>query len=167
MGGTRIELCYRDAWVLCKSEGRNKAPMASEILLVEDDLESRDVITIWLELEGYRISAVSDGQAAIDACFQHPPDLIIVDLVMSNLDRLQTIRLMRAYSSTSTKPIIAVTDDRTALGVAALEAGADRVLRKPFDLETLVTIVRSLLVTRDPYRKVRASSRGRSVRPIS
>jgi DNA-binding response OmpR family regulator len=130
--------------------------MTSEILLVEDDYECRDVITIWLEVEGYKVSVAGNGQAAIEACFRHTPELVIVDLVMPDLDGVQTIRLMRALSSTSTKPIIAVTGDRTGMGVEALGAGADTLLQKPFNLDTLVTTVRTLLTPRDPYRKVRA-----------
>jgi two-component system response regulator MprA len=97
-----------------------------------------------LELEGYRVTAVHDGAAALDAVRTEQPDLVLLDVMMPVLDGLTACRVLR--SERNRVPILMLTA-RTETGdrVAGLDAGADDYLAKPFALDELLARIRALL----------------------
>jgi two-component system, OmpR family, KDP operon response regulator KdpE len=114
-----------------------------QIVVVEDDAGIRQVIRVLLEADGYRVvEAATAARADIEAR-SHRPDLMIVDLGLPDADGLVVIRRVREWSPT---PII-VLSARTleAQKIAALDAGADDYVTKPFAAGELLARVRAAL----------------------
>jgi two-component system, OmpR family, response regulator MprA len=124
------------------SNGRRAS---ARILVVDDDRSLRRAISRALELEGYEVEVAEDGVQAL-ASFDgeaDPPDLIVLDILMPNLDGLTACRAIRAKSRV---PILMLTA-RGAVEerVEGLDAGADDYLTKPFAVVELIARVRALL----------------------
>ncbi|MCL2504580.1 MAG: response regulator transcription factor [Coriobacteriia bacterium] len=127
---------------------------SKRILLVEDEKAIRDVVSAYLEREGYWVTPAADGQVAIDQFSKSRFDLVVLDLMLPKVPGEQVCRTVR---DTSDVPIIMLTakgelEDR----VAGLELGADDYLVKPFSPRELVARVRALLrrarVDEEPQR---------------
>ena len=125
------------------------------ILLVEDEKAIRDAVAAYLERENYWVTAVGDGQEALEEFSKHHFDLVVLDLM---LPRVPGERVCRAIRDNSDVPIIMLTakgevEDR----IIGLELGADDYLVKPFSPRELVARVRALLrrvhADSEPYRQ--------------
>ncbi len=116
----------------------------SSVLVVEDDRAVRESIERALRLEGYVVTTVADGLAALEAVPTTEPDAIVLDLLLPFLDGLSVCRRLRERGDKT--PILVLTaraevSDR----VAGLDAGADDYLSKPFALEELLARLRALI----------------------
>ena len=113
------------------------------ILVVDDDPEIRRVLQRGLAYEGYTVELAVDGQAALVLARQTPPDLVILDLRLPDLDGVEVCRRLRAGGDV---PILMLTArDGVSDKVAGLDAGADDYLVKPFVMDELLARVRALL----------------------
>ena len=114
------------------------------ILVVDDDPAVCGSIGRALRLESYDVETASDGQAALKALNTSPPDAVVLDLQLPDIDGLEVCRRMRAAGDDT--PVLMLTardavDDR----VQGLDAGADDYLVKPFALAELLARLRALL----------------------
>jgi len=118
--------------------------MGAGIVIAEDDRAVRESLTRALELEGYSVTAVGDGAAALEVAVRPGADLLVLDLGMPNVDGLTVCRRLR--SAGSRLPILVLTA-RTEVSdrISGLDAGADDYLPKPFALDELFARIRSLL----------------------
>jgi len=117
---------------------------APRVLVAEDDRSVRESLVRALRLEGYDVHPVTDGEQALAAVDSDPPDLIVLDIMMPNVDGLTVCRRLRARDVDL--PILMLTarheiSDR----VTGLDAGADDYLVKPFALDELTARMRALL----------------------
>ncbi|HMJ34456.1 MAG TPA: response regulator transcription factor [Baekduia sp.] len=114
------------------------------VLLVDDDASIRRMLERTLVAEGYAVTAVADGGAALAGVERSLPDVIVLDVAMPGLDGLAVTRRLRAKALAV--PILLLTA-RDALEdrVAGLDAGADDYLVKPFEAEELAARLRALL----------------------
>jgi len=117
----------------------------TSILLVEDDRSLRELVTMVLELEGYAVTTANNGQEAIDYLSKHEVALIILDLFMPVLDGVHVMHWIRVEHVSDTPVLIvtAMADDKTRSTIMA--AGANVIVKKPFDVKTLVQFVDELL----------------------
>ncbi len=116
------------------------------ILIAEDEPHLREILRLQLECEGYRVLEAADGREAVDAAFQHLPDLILLDVMMPELDGLEVHRRLREAFSTRHIPVIlltarASTDEK----VSGLADGVNDYVTKPWDRRELLLRVRNLL----------------------
>jgi two-component system response regulator MprA len=113
-------------------------------LVVDDDPELRAALTRALRLDGYDVTAVSDGLKALDAVATGAPDVVVLDLMMPYVGGLEVCRRLRAKGDRT--PILVLTArDEVGHRVAGLDAGADDYLVKPFALDELRARLRALL----------------------
>jgi len=116
------------------------------ILVVDDVADNREIVRARLESQGYEITTADDGEAALAAVAESPPDLILLDVMMPKLDGIETVKRLKADTTLPFIPVIlltAKTDTKDV--VAGLEAGADEYLTKPFDHGALLARVRAML----------------------
>ena len=116
---------------------------SARILIIEDEQAIRRFLRASLNSEGYDLTEAEDGKAGLKFVTSQPPDLIILDLGLPDMDGLEIIRQVREWS---TVPIIVL----SARGqekdkVAALDAGADDYLTKPFGVRELLARMRVTL----------------------
>ena len=118
------------------------------VLVVEDEPAVRQALAINLRARDYDVTTVADGAAALAAAESRPPDVVILDLGLPDMDGNDVIEGLRGWSQA---PII-VLSARTAQGdkVVALDVGADDYVTKPFGMDELLARLRAALRRRGP-----------------
>lgn len=115
------------------------------ILVVEDDPDTRDLLMIRLNMEGYVATGAEDGRDGLNKISEEDPDLMITDLCMPKLAGVELIKLVRELEKYKKLPIVAISAFGSGESNEAREAGADIVLRKPLALDLLALVVKELL----------------------
>ena len=128
-----------------------------QILLAEDNADLRMAIGRVLALEGAALSQAANGREAIEIAQRSKLDVIVMDLIMPVMSGLEATRALR--SAGSRVPIIAITADATPRArTAAVDAGCNAFLCKPFDSGDLVAAIRFLHPAAEPLAAVSVSS---------
>jgi two-component system, OmpR family, alkaline phosphatase synthesis response regulator PhoP len=114
------------------------------ILVVDDEPNIVHLARLYLERDGYRVEAVSDGRAALQAVERYKPALIVLDIMLPELDGLEVCRRLRAVQDPT--PILMCTArDEDVDKIIGLELGADDYLSKPFNPRELAARVKAIL----------------------
>jgi DNA-binding response OmpR family regulator len=114
-----------------------------QILVIEDEPNIREIVSLYLQRSGFNVHALEDGHQAQLWLSKQQPDLIIMDLMLPELDGYQLTSEIRARSDV---PIIMLTSRRDEVDrIAGLEMGADDYVVKPFSPQELVSRVRAVL----------------------
>jgi DNA-binding response OmpR family regulator len=115
----------------------------AKILVIDDDVDYLKSLKFILEINGYQVVTTTSGKDGLKKAFNYMPDLIILDLVMPQMDGVQTCRSFRALTAT---PIIILTAraDETSL-IQGLDAGADDFLVKPCSQNILIAKIAAIL----------------------
>ncbi len=113
------------------------------VLLVEDELQMRTFVRLALTAHGYRVLEVETGREALQQAAAHTPDLVLLDLGLSDMDGLDVTRGIREWSATPIIVISARGQERQK--VEALDAGADDYVTKPFGSAELLARIRVAL----------------------
>lgn len=118
----------------------------AKILVVDDEEHIRQLVTLYLEKEGFAVETAGDGRAALSRVNAVRPDLVVLDLMLPELDGWQVCRELRRSPLTEALPIIMLTArDDMIDRILGLELGADDYLTKPFNPRELVARVRAVL----------------------
>ena len=117
--------------------------MGKHILIVDDDALLRRSLAFNLEKAGYRVSAAATAEEALAQVRLDPPDLVLLDIGLPEMDGLDALRHLRQRIAV---PVIFLTARRRELDqVLGLELGADDYVTKPFDIAVLVARIRAVL----------------------
>lgn len=118
-------------------------PTKQKILIVDDDNNIAELISLYLTKECFETMIVGDGDAALSAVKSFEPNLILLDIMLPGMDGYQVCREVR---TTSTTPIIMLSAKGEIFDkVLGLELGADDYMEKPFDSKELVARVKAVL----------------------
>jgi two-component system, OmpR family, KDP operon response regulator KdpE len=122
--------------------------LAARVLIVEDEPALLRALRINLRARGYDVVTAAAGAEGLAAARRHPPDVVLLDLGLPDIDGGEVIRELRAWSRA---PVI-VLSGRAGSGdkIGALDAGADDYVTKPFDMEELLARLRAALRRGDP-----------------
>jgi CheY-like chemotaxis protein len=122
---------------------RHDPTPAPRALIVEDEPALLRALRINLRARGYNVGTATAGREALAEARRHPPDLVLLDLGLPDLDGTEVIRELRGWS---TAPVIVLSGrSGSSDKIGALDAGADDYVTKPFDMEELLARLRAAL----------------------
>jgi DNA-binding response OmpR family regulator len=117
--------------------------MAIEILLIDDDPDFSIMLRTLLRGRDFQVRSVYTGEDGIEACRENPPDVVVLDLLMPNIDGWEVCERIRSFSDV---PIIILSALGAPASVArALDAGADDYLIKPIHASLLASRLNALV----------------------
>jgi len=131
--------------VAVPSDARREGSQARpRLLVVEDDPNIVELLSASLRFAGFEVSAVTNGAEAVAAARQAPPDLVVLDVMLPDLDGFEVIRRMRE-GGTRTPVVFLTARDATEDKIRGLTLGGDDYVTKPFSLEELTARIRAVL----------------------
>ena len=117
--------------------------MAISVLVIEDDRNIAELLQMYLEKEGYKVTLAFDGGQGLSIFHSLQPDLVLLDVMMPVMDGWSVCRTIRAESNT---PVIMLTaKSQTDDKVAGLKAGADDYITKPFEMKEVLARIEAVL----------------------
>ncbi len=120
--------------------------MKDRILVVDDDPDILQFVEMNLDMEGFDTQTAESGKIALEVARERPPDLILLDVMMPELDGLTVLRRLRSSPATASIPVVLLTAKALAEDrVRGLDLGADDYITKPFDIEELLARVKAVL----------------------
>jgi len=118
----------------------------ASILIVEDDLDVADMLNAYFKVQGYDVRVSNWGEDGVNTCQENPPQLVILDIRLPDIDGYEVARRLRKNRRTQNIPIIFLTEKRARNDrLMGLELGADDYITKPFDVQELRLRVRNAL----------------------
>jgi two-component system response regulator ResD len=113
------------------------------VLVVDDEPIVRDVLTRYLEKEGFRVDAAEDGEVALELAARSRPDIVVLDLMLPKVDGFEVFRRLRGLGDV---PVVMLTAKGEEVDrVVGLELGADDYVSKPFSPREVVARIRAVL----------------------
>lgn len=126
-----------------------------KIMVVDDDLTSRDLVTNYLTKEGYEVIQAENGRRCLELMKDHTPDLILLDVMMPEIDGFKVCETLKKNEKTFHLPIVILSALNDKMDrVRSIELGADDFLCKPFDKTELLARVRSLLRIKFQHQQI-------------
>jgi len=116
------------------------------VLIVDDDPDIVRLVSYNLAHAGYDVQVASTGRKALEAVRKHPPDLIVLDLMLPDVDGMEVCRTLRQQAPSRRIPILMLTAKGDEIDrVVGFEVGADDYVAKPFSPRELVLRIKSIL----------------------
>lgn len=129
-----------------------------KVLVVEDDSDISELLTLYFEAKGYEVETAHDGQEALTQLQRVQPDLMLLDVVLPKLDGWGVLTAVRAQSRI---PVILLTSlDDTDDVIKGLSLGADDYLCKPFEIRELDARIQSIIRRLEPVAEPLCITRG-------
>jgi len=117
-----------------------------KILIIEDETDVADLLTLNLRKAGYKISTATDGASGLQKARNNKPDFIILDLMLPKMSGLEVCRILKTDSATAQMPILMLTAKAEEVDrIVGLEFGADDYVTKPFSPREIVLRIRAIL----------------------
>ncbi|GAC86067.1 two-component response regulator PhoP [Gordonia paraffinivorans NBRC 108238] len=123
---------------------RDDAPRGAKVLVVDDEENIRELLSVSLKFQGYQVDTAADGPSAIDKCRTRKPDVLILDVMMPGMDGFGLLRRLRA-DGVEAPALFLSARDSVADKVNGLTIGGDDYVTKPFSLEEVVARLQVLL----------------------
>jgi DNA-binding response OmpR family regulator len=120
-----------------------------KVIIVDDDRETREMLSLALELEGFEVAQAANGLRLISSLHVDTPDIILLDVNMSWVDGFELCRSVKQNDAFRAIPVIFISARSSVQDVKkGLEAGAADYFTKPFEVPDLVSRIRELLLGR-------------------
>lgn len=120
--------------------------MQKTLLIVEDDPDLADMLSAYFRVQGYKVSSAGWGEDAVRLATKSPPDAILLDIRLPDIDGYEVCRRLRQNRVTQNIPIVFLTEKRERENkLAGLQLGAVDYITKPFDIQELRLRIRNLL----------------------
>ena len=120
-----------------------------KVIIVDDDRDTREMLTLALELEGFDVGQAANGLRLISAMHVDRPDVILLDVMMSWIDGFELCRAIKKNPTFGDIPVIFISARKSAADErAGIEAGAVDYFPKPLDMDRLVARMREILEQR-------------------
>ncbi len=124
-----------------------------KVIIVDDDRDTREMLTLALELEGFDVGQAANGLRLISAMHVDRPDVILLDVMMSWIDGFELCRAIKKNETFHDIPVIFVSARKSAEDErVGYEAGAIDYFSKPLDMDRLVARIREILTRRGPVQ---------------
>ncbi len=118
----------------------------SHILIVEDDLDLAEMLNAYFRVQGYEVETAAWGEDAVRITLENPPDLVVLDIRLPDIDGYEVCRRIRTQRRTQSVPVIFLTEKRDRVDkLSGLELGVVDYITKPFDIQELRLRVRNAL----------------------
>ncbi len=117
--------------------------MSARILIVDDEPSILDIVSAYLQPEGYEVFTAADGSAALDLARRHKPDLVVLDIMLPEMDGIEVLSRLRRESDVYVILLTAKAEETDK--IVGLSVGADDYLTKPFSPRELVARVKAAL----------------------
>ena len=111
------------------------------VLVVDDIADNLLLMQLVLEMEGYRVELADSGAIALSKIRESPPDLVLLDVMMPNMNGFEVTHCLRQSEALSRLPIVLITADREINFEQALAVGANDIISKPVDMDELLVRV--------------------------
>ena len=127
--------------------GESAAPRPTHVLIVDDERPNRPLLEIILASEGYELTVATSGEEALASVARHPPDLVVLDIMMPGMNGYVVTSRLKADPATRHIPVLVLSslDDQNSRTHGA-GAGADGFLAKPGDRRELCQLVKAMLL---------------------
>lgn len=120
--------------------------MQKKILIVEDEESLLKLESILLTTKGYHVQGVATGTAALKAVMENPPDLVLLDIMLPEVDGFEVCHQIKNNPQTRHIPVILLTAKKSPEDMArGKEVGADEYITKPFKSTMVITAIERLL----------------------
>ena len=117
-----------------------------KILIIEDESDVADLLTLNLRKAGFRISTAADGASGLQKARDDRPDFIVLDLMLPKMSGLEVCRILKSDTATSQIPILMLTAKAEEVDrIVGLEFGADDYVTKPFSPREVVLRIKAIL----------------------
>ena len=117
-----------------------------KILIIEDESDVADLLTLNLRKAGFRTSTAADGTSGLQKARDDRPDFIVLDLMLPKLSGLEVCKILKSDTATSHTPILMLTAKAEEIDrIVGLEFGADDYVTKPFSPREIVLRIRAIL----------------------
>src|SRR5438046_8890048 len=117
-----------------------------KILIIEDETDVADLLTLNLRKAGYRVSTAADGASGLQNARDDRPDFVILDLMLPKMSGLEVCRILKGDSATSHIPVLMLTAKAEEIDrIVGLEFGADDYVTKPFSPREVTLRIRAIL----------------------
>ena len=131
-------------------------PPKPTALVIDDELQIRRLLRVCLEANGYRVTEAATGKEGIAEAAQRPPDVVILDLGLPDMEGVAVLKRLREWSRV---PVVVLSvRDREEDKIAALDNGADDYVTKPFSSGELLARLRVAQRHATPHPKPRSSA---------
>ena len=120
--------------------------MSHKVLVVEDETNILIPIRFLLEKNGYRVMAVQDGEAVMDALVSFQPDLVLLDIMLPRMDGFEVCQMIRSHPDWRDVKIVFLTAMGRDMDVSkGLSMGGDSYITKPFSNSAIIECIKNLL----------------------
>jgi CheY-like chemotaxis protein len=115
------------------------------ILVIDDLPDNYVLLQTVLESEGFQVEVADNGYAGLARITSHPPDLVLLDVMMPGMNGFEVTRQIRQNPAVSCIPVLLVTGYSEPTSTDGLDVGANGFIRKPIDFDSLLTQIRTIL----------------------